>query len=251
MQDINKQNQDFTEGEVTPEGGERTQEGGLTQNPKSVVEEIKAVRKGRREWKEKYEVLSEEAKTLHEEINEWKEKYEALLGGKEQSTKDTETKSEEPEDELTKKVVEILSKQEQRKKEELRKERLEKAIKKFKQSHPKFNTENDKEGTNFSIVEKELQNFNISGIDTEEGFYEIITKAAKLAGVSIEDNTSETVYTPTSVPVPGGKPADLGAPGSISLTASEKVALGNAGISEARGLELKKNRPEEFDKFVS
>lgn len=218
--------EDLITNEADVKAEERTEDTVPAQDLDKVVEELKGMRKDRAEYKRLYE--------------EEKEKS---------GVKKPETTPEDKD--LDSVVTDLLNKRELVKKEELRKESLADAVKKFKSENTEFSSGNDPDGLKFSVIKREMESFKFTSAESVEDFGEILRKASLVAGTTKEPS-SDSPAPNTSSPTPGGKPAGNGTVNNtMSLTDSEKLYVKANGMTEERALELKTKRPETFHKVVN
>lgn len=167
----------------------------------------------------------DELKAKREEARLAKEEAEKLKANT--ATNDGTTDPEEI-------VVRVLKKKE----EEQSKNALESAKQELKKIFNEFSPETDTAGLVFGKFEKQLGEFNLSGLSTKEEYLERLKKIYKYVNFKETGNDDKPFYGGT-----GKSGSDAPAVDNNSLTDSEARLIRDMGITRERFLKIKEKRP--------
>jgi len=142
----------------------------------------------------------------------------------------------ENEDEVSLKVSKIL--QEEKSKES--KANKEKALEIFYKENKEFHPENDIAGLRFKLIEKELEDFNLSKAQSVDDYLKFLNKALNQINASKKENKETTVHIDPNIPKEEGNPESKS---PNNLSSKELKIMKQAGWTEEKYLKLKSSQP--------
>lgn len=182
---------------------------------------------------------SEKSNTV-EEIKEMRLKIREL----EDEKRNLESKNSEPEDDVSKKVKEILDGKEK----ERSKKSKELALQKFFSENKEFHPDNDPGEIKRSALLREFNSFNTNGLLEVDEFVTVLNKAKRLVTTKINPEPESTEITPkndNNTPDPTPK---FNEPSKLS--SEERQLIKDIGWTEERFLKVKQSQPKYVESLL-